>query len=770
MKKQSLYLSLAVIGFGISLLSGCSTTHCVPEGDRLYIGLKDIKYDKYEKNAHFDETKEEVEAALAIPPNGSLLGSSFYRTPFPISLWIWNAYYDAKSPSGKWIAKTFGKGPVLMSHVNPKLRASVAKSILKNRGYFRGDVSYLEVDQKDPKKAKIKYQVDLGPLFKIDTIQYVRFPFFNKKLIDSTMSEAKIKPGMPFDVSKLDAERDRISMMFRNNGYFYFRPGYMSYMADTFAIPQKVGLKLQMLSNTPAMAKKRWYIGDVKMNISKNALEPLKDSLVRDGFTVCYNGKRSPVRNRLLAHKMPFKTGDIYNYDKHKSATDEFGSMGLFSIVDFKFTPHDTTFNSDTLDLNINCLYAKPYDFYVETNFIGKTNGRMGPGASIGLTKQNIFRGGEKLDVNVNGTYEWQTGHQMDRTNSKLNSYTYGVSASIEFPRLLLPVLNRKKFYNQPSTILKLSSDIINRNGYFKRHVVSGEFSYHFQTSATSVHQWTPLVIQYNYMTKHTADFDSILHRNPYLQVAMKDQFIPKMKYTYIYTSPVEKKDPLWLQVSVSEAANLLSLGYLAGGYKWNSKDKTMFKNPYAQFVKLEGEFRKTWHLPNKSSFVAHLDMGLIWSYGNSLAAPYIEQFYAGGANSIRAYNVRSIGPGAFQPSDLIRSYLDQTGDIKLIGNLEYRPRLFGNLYGAIFLDAGNVWALRDDVNRPNAKFRFNRFYKEIALGTGAGIRYDLDFFIIRLDWGVGLHLPYKTSKSGFYNIPGFKNGQSFHIAIGYPF
>ncbi|MBQ4210417.1 MAG: BamA/TamA family outer membrane protein, partial [Prevotella sp.] len=172
-------------------------------------------------------------------------------------------------------------------------------------------------------------------------------------------------------------------------------------------------------------------------------------------------------------------------------------------------------------------------------------------------------------------------------------------------------------------------------------------------------------------------------------------------------------------------------------------------------------------HLSSHTQLVSHLDFGIIWSYGNSSAAPYTEQFYVGGANSIRAFTVRSIGPGSYEPSSKSSSYLDQTGDIKFLANLEYRSRLFGNLYGAIFLDAGNVWAMHYDDSRPNSQFKFKNVLKEMALGTGVGVRYDLDFFVIRLDWGIGLHLPYK---SGFYNLPNFKNGQSIHLAIGYPF
>ena len=192
-----------------------------------------------------------------------------------------------------------------------------------------------------------------------------------------------------------------------------------------------------------------------------------------------------------------------------------------------------------------------------------------------------------------------------------------------------------------------------------------------------------------------------------------------------------------------------------------------MFKNPYAQFVKIETDLRKTWQVADHAQLVAHINGGIIWSYGNSQSSPYSEQFYVGGANSIRAFNVRSVGPGRYYTNQSRLSYLDQTGDIKLQANVEFRPRIFGNLYGAVFLDAGNVWAMRDDGYRAGSKFNIKNIFKETALGTGIGVRYDLDFFVLRLDWGIGLHLPYK---SGFYNMPSFGDSQSLHFAIGYPF
>ena len=745
----------------------CSTTKNIPEDDQLYTGLTKIKYNNYEKNSHFSETMAEIEAALACAPNGSLFGSSYYRSPLQFRLWTWNAFVNSESKLSQWITKNFAKEPVLMSWVNPELRASVAQSVLKNHGYFHGQVSSKTITQKNPKKAKIEYDVNLGHLFTLDSISYVRFPEKMQKLIDSTRTKSMIQTGTPFNITSLDAERNRLNNLFRNNGYYYYQPTYSSYLADTVTVPGKVQLKLQQVENVPSEAQHEWYIGRVRIEMRKQIMETLHDSVHFRSFSSYFNGRKPPMRNRVILRDLKLRPRQLFSYDLYQQSVNKITGNGLFSLVDFKFSPRDTTETCDTLDLVINCVFDKPYDFYVETNLKGKTSGWIGPGMVIGFTKRNAFRGGEKLDINAHGSYEWQTRNQLSGSRDRIHTYEYGMDASLEFPRLLLPHNRRKRFFTTPSTILKAATNVINRASYFKRHVVSGELTYNFQTSETSLHQFSPLHLQYNYMSSHTAEFDEIMERSPYLKVSMKDQFIPKMRYTYIYSSPTDYLHPIFWQTTVSEAANILSLGYMAAGNNWNEKDKRMFKNPYAQFFKIESEFRKTWHLSSHSQLVSHLDIGAIWSYGNSSAAPYTEQFYVGGANSIRAFTVRSIGPGSYSPTSKSSSYLDQTGDIKFLANLEYRSRLFGNLYGAIFLDAGNVWAMHDDESRPYAKFKINNVLKEMALGTGVGVRYDLDFFVIRLDWGIGLHLPYK---SGFYNIPSFKDGQSIHLAIGYPF
>jgi hypothetical protein len=796
MTRNSITYSIIILASSVILVS-CSMTKNIPEDDQLFTGLKSITYEDYEQNDNFTKAQEEVEAALATAPNGSLLGSSYYRLPFSMGVSIWNHYSGKDTGFARWMTKTFGSQPVLMSWVNPKLRASVAQSVLRNHGYFGAIVDYETITQKNPKTAKISYNVMPGRMYKLDSISIVGFPVEADSMIHATSDESYLKKGDAFVVSNLDAERQRISTLLRNNGYYYYQPGYASYLADTFVVDGKVQLQLKLANDIPREALHKWYIGRIDLNLRKSAREQYTDSLKGRFFTIRFSGKKPPIRSRVLMADVKLRPRQLYSHDAYLQSASKLNATGLFSSVNMALTPRDTTAQCDTLDLALNCTFDKPWDFYVETNFNARTIGRMGPEFRMGVTRRNAFRGAEKIDINVHGSYEWATSNNA----SDMSNYEYGADASVEFPRIIAPffggnrvsrdrqgnirrdsqgrAVRRYRFYSTPSTLAKLSTDVIYRPGYYKMHVVSGEWTYRWQTSAQSRHEFSPLTLKYQFMNSHTSEFDSLMSDNPYLMSTMQDYFVPEMRYTYTYTSPSSYLHPIRWETTLVESGNGVALYDLATGKKWNDKEKEMFKNPYSQFLKIETDFTKTWTLDAASKLVGHINAGYIHVYGNSVWLPNSELFYVGGANSIRALNVRGAGPGAVRSfGNNAADYILRNGSIKFVCNLEYRRQFFGNLYGAVFLDAGNVWtppgkhfgdSTIDKVYEAG-NFKWRNFLREQAVGTGLGIRYDLDFLIIRLDWGVALHVPYETSKSGFYNIERFKNSHTLHFAIGYPF
>ena len=751
-------------------------TKNIPDDDQLFTGLKSIVYEDAVPSDHLTTTQTEVEAALATAPNGSLFGSSYHRLPFSWGVTVWNKYSTKQSGFARWMTKTFGKQPVLMSWVNPELRATVARSVLRNNGYFNGQVSYESITQKNPKEAKIQYTVRPGQLTLIDGIAYVGFPAEADSIIHSNLDEASIHRGDPFVVANIEAERQRVSTLLRNNGYYYYQPGLATYLADTFVVDNKAQLQLKLADDVPEAATHKWYIGRITIKMRKSFMEQPTDTFRGRYLTILYSGKKPPIRPRVLLADMKLRPRKAYSYNDYLETTSKINAMGLFSMTEFKFTPRA----ADTLDLTLNCTFDKPWDFYVETIFNARTIGRVGPELRMGVTRRNAFRGGEKIDVNAHGSYEWALSN-----GSTMNNYEYGADASVEFPRIIAPFvsnrffrrdkngrLRRRRFYSTPTTLAKVSTDIIYRPGYYKMHVVSGEWTYRWQTSECSRHEFSPLTVKYQFMNSHTSDFDSVMIANPYLRATMQDYFIPEMRYTYTYTSPARLLHPIRWETTLAESGNVVALYDLATGKSWNDKNKTLFKNPYSQFVKLETDFTKTWTFSGRARLVGHINAGIVYAYGNSDWLPNSEMFYVGGANSIRAFSVRSLGPGSFPGvSDKAYSYLMQNGDLKFVANLEYRIQLFGNLHGALFLDAGNVWNIQRSVDgNDDGLFRWSTFAKEIALGTGLGIRYDLDFLILRLDWGLGLHVPYETSKSGYFNANTFTSHQTLHFAIGYPF
>lgn len=791
------YIGIIVV---CSLLAACSMTKNIPEDDQLFTGLKRIVYADNQKDsfeAHRAVTMEEIEAALATEPNGSLFGSSYFSMPWSWHLWVYNHYAKKNSHFARWMTKSFGKPPVLMSQVNPALRASVARSVLKNNGFFRGNVTYETITSRNPKKAKIAYTVTMDSLYTLDSVAYLGFPADMRQLIDSTASEQYIKPGSPFSVSALDNERSRLGILLRNNGYYYYNPSYASYLADTFAVANQAQLRLQLADGVPDEALRKWSIGKVDVQFRRSFRERLTDSIQRRQLTIHYNGKRSPIVPRVVLRNLRLRSRQPYSYEKYMESVSNINATGVFSSVDFQFTPRP---DADSLDLLLNCVFDKPYDFYFEANAIGRTSGRYGPEARIGFTRRNAFRGAEKLDLNLHGAYEWQSGGGDD-----MNSYQYGFDASLEFPRIIAPFYNsdrvrrgkdgrpkRRRFFSPPMSYAKVSTDIVRRPQYYKMHIVAGEWTYRWQSAATMRHEFSPLSLKYQYMNSHTERFDSVIGMNPYLLATMEDYFVPKMRYSFTYTSPASKRNPLRWETTIEEAGNILSLFDRLNGHSFNEKEKQLFKTPYSQFLRLETDLTKTWTIGLHSQLVGHFNGGIIYSYGNSEEPPFSETFYAGGANSIRSFGVRRIGPGAFNGSKLDRqsAFLMQNGDIKLVANLEYRTRLFGNLNGAIFLDAGNVWNLKqvlidtdeDDDDEvlflsavfnqlfANTQFKPSKLLNQAALGTGVGLRYDLGFLVIRIDWGLALHSPYDTGSKGYFNVRRFRDAQTLHFAIGYPF
>ena len=765
-----------LVGLLCILMSACSTTKNLPDGETLYTGIDKQEVVNEDKTLAGITALTEVEAALAYAPNNAIFGSSSLRWPVPFGLWVYNGFekYQDKKGIGRWIFDHLGKSPVLMSSVNGETRAKVATNLLHDYGYFNGSVSYKEVPQKNPKEAKVSYVIDMARPYFLDSIAYLKYPHYADSLIQSTRSLSVLKSEENFSVIKLEEERQRLSNLFRNHGYYYYRPEFTTYRADTLQKSGYVSLQVVPRNGIPAEAKKQYYIGNTSVYLTGYDNEPPTDTLRLRTMTFYYSGKKPGIRPNALMRNVFFRKGELFSQDRQTFTQEAIARMGVFRYSEFRYEPKDTTANGDTLNVNMYATFDKPYNAELELNMTTKSTDQTGPGAVFKITRNNFQRMGANLSFEVRGSYEWQTNSNVEGNSSKLNSYELGTSLSLDFPRLILPWkdtdLLRSRY--QQKTSFKIYGNLLNRARFFNMLSFGGNVTYDFRKSRTWKHTITPFQLTFNTLMSTTERFDSITATNPSLALSLGDQFIPSMNYTFTYDNARLKRDyQLWWENSITSAGNVTSLLYAALGKDFSEKNKKLLGTPFAQFMKFTSEIRTLFKVGEKQHIAARLMGGVLWSYGNQTIAPYSEQFYIGGANSLRAFTVRSLGPGTYNPGENTKyGYLDQTGDIKLEANVEYRFPIFGDLYGATFLDAGNVWLMRKDESRPGGELTLKNFAKSIALNTGVGVRYDLTFLVIRLDMGIALHVPYETGKSGYYNIPKFKDGLGLHFAIGYPF
>lgn len=780
-KRYSNILAGCLLLTGIGLLSACSLTKNLPEGEILYTGEKTVVPDKSSTPVG-TKALAEVSGALDKTPSTKMLGGYL---PIPFKMWMYNDFVNYKKGFGRWLFKRFAADPpVFISTVNPEVRVKVATNLLRDYGYFNGNVKYEVVpNKKDSLQADILYTVNMKNPYFIDTVYYERFTPQTLKIMERGRRMSYITPGEQFNVVDLDEERTRISGLLRNRGYFYFRPDYMTYQADTTLVPGgHISLRLIPVAGLPAAAQQPYYVGNASVYLFGKNGEASNDSVMYENLNIHYHDKLKVRPNMLYrwlnyqkfvrnAQMRASNRTRLYSQYRQEQVQEKLSQLGIFSYMDLQYAPRDTTALCDTLDVTMQASFAKPLDAELEFNVVTKSNDQTGPGASFGVTKNNVFGGGESWNVKLKGSYEWQTGG--GEKSSLLNSWEVGASTSLTFPRVVFPRLGKMEFDFPASTTFRLYIDQLNRPKYYKLLSFGGDATYDFQPSRTSRHSITPFKLKFNVLKNPSDDFLAISDANPALYMSLKDQFIPAMEYAYTYDNASVRriKNPIWWQSTITSAGNLTSLIYRAFGKPLDKPDKRLLGVPFAQFVKLNTEFRHLWNIDVNNKIASRVAVGSLFTYGNATVAPYNEQFYVGGANSIRAFTVRSIGPGGYHPEESRYSYLDQTGTFRFEANVEYRFRIFKSIWGATFLDAGNVWLLRNDEERPDSQLRLKTFPKQIALGTGFGVRYDMDILVFRLDFGVPLHLPYSTERSGYYNVTGaFMKNLGIHFAIGYPF
>lgn len=774
MKINKLHTLTLACGIAVLALVGsaCSTTSKLGSDETLYTGVRKFDVTSVDNEKLPAGLMENLNEAINCKPNNPMpFMSPFKRTPFPIGLWVYNHWSDSSSGIKGWLYRKLVSQPVLISDVKPEMRVKLMEQILDNNGYFGSRVSYdVDYDKKNKKKAAINYTIDASRPYEIDSIIYLGEGNKLNRFIDSIARKSPyLKKGEVFSVDSLSAERVRVANHLRNRGYYYFRPEYLEFLADSFITPGKIALKLTVPENVPPMARLQYRTGNIYTTVLRksDSYAGVPDTMHTDkGDVIVMRPAR--LRKNLIPSCITFREGKLFSVRDMNRTQTRFSRLGMFGNIQIQPVPVDTTPGHALLDVYNVVQFDNPMEASLEVNATSKSNSYLGPGLILGIANRNTFGGGERLSLQLNADYEWQTGHNR---SSVFNSYEFGITASLAFPRLLAPKFIKRSERELNWTTISLGASILNRPHFFKLAEFNTGIMYEWRSSRHSLHQFTPFKLTYNKLISTTHDFDSIMALNPAVALSFQSQFIPELSYTYTYDRFFEREriNGINFQATVTEAGNLFDGIWSACGVKGQKK---LFGTPFSQFIKGQAQIVYSRRLIRKTEhwLVSRFLIGAEHAYGNSREVPYSEQFYIGGANSIRAFSVRSIGPGSYRaPESQRNGYFDQTGTFKLELNTEYRFPIISVLHGAVFLDAGNIWLLKKDPLRPGGTLSGKSFFKDLALGTGVGLRVDIGMMVIRGDLGYGLHAPYDTGSPHYFNIR-FKDAFAFHLAIGYPF
>ena len=767
------------------MFSGCSSTKTVPEGDALFAGYKVKVNDKGDSSNRTPALEAELDATVRPKPNASILG-------LRPKLWIYNAFYTTKEKGIKhWIQTKLGEPPVLLSAVDTGSISGVMSSRLVNRGYFNNTVtSETSIEEK---MANIQWTATVGEPYRIRKIEYTlndSLPVHNA--IKATQAESLLQTGEPFDLETMTAERTRIDQELKEEGYYYFSPDFLIFSVDTLVGTRQLDVLLRLKNSAPLQAIQPYKLDDVYIfaNYALGDKYLVGDTIDVRGYH--YIPDENYVKAKYLLRSIFLHQDSLYQRQDHLLTTSRLMGLPAYKFVNVQYEP-DTT-KTNKLDSFIYLTPALKKSLRAEAQMVSKSNNFAGPGISVSFNNRNAFHGSEQLNLEVTGNFESQTGGRVtttsedtgETTKSGLTSYELSAQASLMFPRIISPF----RFHNLrtefvPKTKIGLGFDFLNRVQYYQMNSLNATYGYTWRPKRTLTHNITPINLQFVQLGRTTPEFDTILIERPYMQRSFENQFIIGSLYQLTYSTQMfeNRTHQFFDNLAFDVSGNLLNALQSATGAEKPVEDKprTIFGQPYSQYVRVDNDFRYYFNFGKESQIVTRLSAGIGYPYGNSSTLPYAKQFSVGGPNSIRAFRARSVGPGTYDiPDTVATSFFDQTGDIRLEANLEYRFPIVGFFKGAVFMDAGNVWLVNETIgtdgkpDREGGKFEKD-FMSELAIGTGVGLRVDIQFFVIRLDLGIPVQVPYLPKGERFI-LGDFKptfsgpNSMVLNIGIGYPF
>ncbi|MDH3243219.1 MAG: BamA/TamA family outer membrane protein [Saprospiraceae bacterium] len=709
-----------------------------------------------------------MEALIRPVPNRRFLGMY-------VGLW---AHFKSKKENpgfiNRFLNKKMGEEPVYLSQVDTRRTEQLLNNRLENRGFFNsrissdissktkfGTIEYIVILSDPYTLAKFEFEVDE------DTLE------IHQQIAD-LMVDTEIKEGMRLDLSKFKDERARLDESLKNRGFYKFSPEYLIFEVDTNISGQtrNFNLFLRLKDKVPDDGIIPYSISEIKVfpNYSANEESETLDTAVVKGKAFI-QGKEI-FRPELLEQYILINSGDRYDPQKSRLTSNRLSSIGTYRYVNLRYSDLDTTGDEGRLEASIYLSPLKKQAIRAELLGISKSNNFAGPELSLNHQNRNLFAGGETLNLSGKIAYETQIAGS---TRSGLNSIALGLKADLIYPRLIFIIPIKSQFnYSMPKTKISLGTEYLNRVGLYRLNSFSVNYGYFWNASDFVYHEINPISINIVNLSRTSSDFEDILDKNLFLRRSFDQQFIAGINYTFHYNRlrDSQRKHGTFVGTNVDLAGNTLNLvNNIFGG----TPGRFLSLN-YAQYAKGDIDLRYYLRVSENQTIATRLFGGIGIPYGNSVSLPFVKQYFSGGPNSIRAFRIRSVGPGTYRPDEFnLGSYFDQAGDIRLEGNLEYRFSIVSIVKGAIFIDAGNVWLKKENQALPGGKFT-STWWKELAVGTGFGLRFDIDFFVIRFDLATPLRKPYLPENERWGNT--FAIGDKtwrrenliFNFAIGYPF
>jgi outer membrane protein insertion porin family len=764
---RTIYLAILVF-----ILWGCNATKHLPPGEELYTG-PEVRINPVGDVKHKKALKKDLEKALGPKPNSSILG-------LRPKVWVYNTFKTEKEKGFKaWLRKTLGEKPVLLSDVDPQKMVEVLMSRMESKGYFKSLADYKVIHGKN-RKAKVLYTAKARPQFIIHSIALPEGDDTLSRQIRASMDKTLLETGDPYDLDKLKQERERIDARLKNQGYYFFNPQYLHYKVDTTLGNHRLGMKMEIKEDIPPQARQEYRLNDIFV-FTNYSLS--RDSAAANAYGVrdrksgyYFVNDQDIIRTNPVAKNIFLSRGNVYSRRDHNLTLARLMGMGIFKFVDVKIQTASPPDSVNKLDALIYLTPMDPKSLKLELLGVTKSNNYTGPVLNASFRNRSAFRGAELFILNLKAGFETQFGQRA----SGLGSYELGVNTDLVLPTFVSPFrIKRTNNTFVPKTKFDLGFSFLRRIQYYSLNSFSFSYGYRWREVTTKEHELSPVAITYVHLSDSTHRFNAILDRNPFLRKSFRDQFILGSVYSFTYNNQVyaERKHQFYFNSNLDLSGNLFHSLQDAFGGRTREGEFRVLGKPYSQYSKLTLEGRYTLKLNQKSSLATRLIAGAGVPYGNSDILPYIKQYFIGGANSIRAFRARSLGPGSYiLPDTLYRAFSDQSGDLKLEGNIEYRFDIISVLKGAFFIDAGNIWILKDNPSLPGGKFNAETFTRDIAAGTGTGVRVDISFIVVRLDVAFPIRKPSVEGESWILkkiklsDATWRRENLLFNFAVGYPF